>query len=107
MQLISSKTKRALLYSVVLLLSPSIALAADALSFSTLIKKIVNVINLALPVVGGLIVLVFMWGVVRYVFSASGEKSDSKALIIWGLVGIFVSVSIWGIIQIFRATLGV
>ncbi len=81
---------------------------ASAQTFASIILSVVSVINLAIPLVGSLILCVFLWGIVQYVYSQSdSEKGKGKELIIWGLVGLFVAFSIWGIVQLFALTLGI
>ena len=57
-----------------------------------------------IPLLGAIAFLVFVWGVARYIKSAGSEKEikDSKNILIWGLIGLFVLVSIWGIIAFLR-----
>lgn len=61
-----------------------------------------------IPFLGVLAFLVFVWGVARYIKSAGNEKEikDSKNLLIWGVVGLFVLVTIWGIIAFLRSEFG-
>jgi hypothetical protein len=83
---------------------PAVALAAP--TFASLVGRVVGVINLAIPVLSGLIILTFLWGITRYVFSnAEAEKGKSKAIMGWGLVALFVVFSIWGIVAVFERTI--
>ena len=54
-------------------------------------------------------VIYFIWGVVRYVLSADSveERKKSRQVIIWGVISIFVIVSVWGIVAAFRTILGI
>jgi len=53
-----------------------------------------------IPLLGVIAFLVFVWGVARFIKSAGSEKEikDSKNLLIWGVIGLFVLFAIWGII---------
>jgi hypothetical protein len=53
-------------------------------------------------------VVYFIWGVVQYVLSADNmeERKKSKQIMLWGILAIFVIVSVWGIINFFRTTFG-
>ena len=53
-------------------------------------------------------IAVFLWGVVQFIFAAGDEEKikSAKGYIVYGLVGVFVMVSFWGIIQVFGATFG-
>lgn len=61
-----------------------------------------------IPFLGAVAFLVFVWGVARYIKSAGNEKEikDSKNLLIWGVVGLFILVTIWGIITFLRSEFG-
>jgi hypothetical protein len=82
---------------------------ADAFS---LVQQLVNqaggLVNTALPVVFGLAILAFFWGIARYVFAQSTDgKVDGKNVMIWSLVAIFVMTSLYGIITLAQSTLGI
>ena len=87
-----------------LTLVPSIALAK---TFGDIVNQLVGVINTAIPVVGGLILLAFGWGIFKYIFSNadSAEKGAGKEIIVWGLVALFVAFSIWGLVSVLKDTI--
>lgn len=60
------------------------------------------------PFLGAVVFLVFVWGVARYIKSAGSEKEikDSKNLLVWGVVGLFIMVTIWGIIAFLQSEFG-
>ena len=65
--------------------------------------------NYAVKFLIGLTVLVFMYGLMKYMFKGSDSeaaRSDGRKLMIWGLVGIFVMVSVWGLVGILSTTIG-
>lgn len=74
---------------------------ALATSFGTLVSTLI-------PIVMGLAVLVFFWGLVKYISSTSDESSklDGKNLMIWGMIALFVMVALWGILGWFQTQLG-
>jgi hypothetical protein len=52
--------------------------------------------------------VIFLWGVIKFMRSSDQkDKQDSKQFIIMGLIGLFVMVSVWGIIRILSVTLGI
>ena len=61
-----------------------------------------------IPFLGAVAFLVFVWGVARFIRSAGNEKEikDSKNLLIWGVIGLFVLVTIWGIISFLQTEFG-
>ncbi len=52
-------------------------------------------------VVVGVALLAFFWGLARFIFKAGDEKETAagKRLMQWGLIALFVMVSVWGIIR--------
>jgi hypothetical protein len=64
-----------------------------------LLDSISNLVQTALPVVVGIGLLVFMWGLVRFIFAGAEGKEEGKSLMIWGIVALFVMVSVWGIVR--------
>lgn len=52
-------------------------------------------------IVAGLALLVFFWGLVKFIMNAGDEEAvkEGKRLMIWGIVALFVMVSVWGIVR--------
>ncbi len=61
-----------------------------------------------IPFVIGLGVLLFLIGVVQYVSSGDNEeqREASRNMMIYGIIAIFVMVSVWGIVKILSTTFG-
>ncbi|MFA5651858.1 MAG: hypothetical protein WC933_00645 [Candidatus Paceibacterota bacterium] len=49
-------------------------------------------------------VVIFIWGVFKFSTAEGEEKQSGKSLMIWGIVGIFVILSIGGLIAILQNT---
>lgn len=66
--------------------------------------------NILIPLAFALCLFYFFWGVAKYIRSgAGGEKAaeEGKQVMVWGIVGLFIATSIWGIITFIRTELGV
>lgn len=52
--------------------------------------------------------LVFVWGVARFIRASGDEKDfkDRKKFLVWGIVAMFVLVTIWGIISFIKDEFG-
>ena len=71
------------------------------------IKAIVdNVLNPIIALMFGFAVIVFLWGVFRFISSEEG-KDDGKRNMLWGIIGFFIMVSAYAIVGFIRTTLGV
>ena len=62
-------------------------------------------LNLLVPLLIGVAVVYFIWQVFNYTIAGDEEKKkNAKTGIIWGIVGIFIMVSIWGLVGILQST---
>ncbi len=69
----------------------------------TLLTQIIN--GVLVPLVFAVAFLVFIWGVVQYFIAGAGEdKEKAKNLIIYGVIGFFVMVAVWGLVNILLGT---
>ncbi len=84
---------------------------------STNIKKFADVFNLASCVINSFLITIavtfatiyFIWGVVQYVLSPDSveERKKSKQVMLWGILSLFVIVSVWGIVAAVRSLFGI
>jgi len=72
---------------------------------------IIGVLNtVVIPIIFTLAFIVFIWGVVNYFFIHGGEESkreEGRIFILWGIIGMAVLFSMWGIVNILLSTLGI
>ena len=73
----------------------------DPRTFADIIGLIIDIINPLLVLVAGLALLAFLKGLAVFIFKAGDEAShkDGRDLMIWGLIGLFVMVSVIGILR--------
>jgi succinate dehydrogenase/fumarate reductase cytochrome b subunit len=90
------------LSAMIIFVPASIALAASPNNFSELVNLLITgIIKPIVPFLVGLAVVVFLYGVVLLMFSEGGEKKEEgKQYMLWGIIGIFVMVSVWGLVAI-------
>ncbi len=61
-----------------------------------------------LPLLVAIGVIYFIWGVVRYMIADSDEaKTKGKDRVIYGIIGLAVIISVWGLVYLVAETLGV
>jgi hypothetical protein len=69
---------------------------------------IINIINNVLvPVLFAIAFIVFIWGAFNtFIMGANSDdvKEKGKNLMLWGLIGFFVMVSVWGLVNILTGT---
>ena len=54
-----------------------------------------------------LAIVIFFWGLIKYLMAVGEEKSEGIQIMFYGVLAIFVMVSIWGIIRLLQTTLSV
>ncbi|MEK7669142.1 MAG: hypothetical protein AAB350_00925 [Patescibacteria group bacterium] len=84
------------------------AAVAEPKNLTEIIGLFTDIGLVLIPFLGAVAFLVFVLGVARFIKAAGNEKEikDSKNLLIWGIVGLFVMVTIWGIITFLRGEFG-
>ena len=91
--------------SVAVTLLPFIAAAQSNLNGT--LNFFLALFNGAVALLITLAILVFFWGLIRYLTSVGESKADGLQIMFYGVITIFVMVSIWGIIGLLRNTFGV
>jgi len=90
------------------LLLPEVAFGQQSPTIGQLIRSALNVLNLLVPFVIGLALVLFLYGVVRYALAGSAEdKSSARKVMLWGIIALFVMVSVWGLVNLLRDALGI
>lgn len=82
------------------------ASGADAV-VNTIVPKIVD--NIVLPILGILFsftILVFIWGLYGFFKGDEDSRNQSKQHILWGVVGLFIMISVYGIIRLVASIVG-
>jgi len=52
----------------------------------------------------GISLVVFLWGIFKFVKSDGDDKQAGRELMFWGIVALFVMISMWGLVAILRNT---
>lgn len=73
----------------------------------SMIVYITGLLNSLVILLVSLSVVWFIWNVIKYAMSSEEDgKEKAKSQMIWGIIAITVTVSIWGIVAILRNTFG-
>lgn len=66
-----------------------------------------NILSPLIPILITIALIVFLWGVARYVIKGADdekEREQGKQIMIYGIIGLFVMVSVWGLVAIVSNT---
>ena len=97
----------AMSFAPVLALAQTVGGTESALT--GVITSVKNLINSIIPVLIGLAVVFFFWGLVTYIRASGDEKKreEGKSQMIWGIVAIAIMVSLFGLIAWLGNAVGV
>jgi hypothetical protein len=99
------------LFAGALLLLPGFAFAQVSLQPITQFVGAINVLEgSVIPVLIAAGLIVFLFGLIRYLWDNKGDAkkhSENKSVMLWGLVALFVMVSVWGIVRLGQQAFGI
>ena len=82
---------------------PKFVFAASTLDDLIILAQ--NILNKIVPLLIAFLVVMLVWGIVRYTTSADEEAQEkARGLIIWSVLGVFFIMVFWGIIALLKNT---
>jgi hypothetical protein len=92
--------------STIILTAPALVVLAESpKNFQEVVNLIIGgIFKPLVPFLIGLGVIVFIYGVLTTMLSDGEKKEDGKKYMMWGIIGIFVMVSVWGLVAILSST---
>ena len=57
------------------------------------------------PIILSLAIVYFTWGVIKFIRGDGKDKEEGKQIMFWGIVGLFVMICVWGLVNIVKDTL--
>lgn len=93
-------------YIALTLTLPSVAFAVS--DVGGVLDVLITLVKRIIPLLISIAVLVFFWGIVKFVAHGGDEKKieEGRAFMIWGMIGLFVIVALWGIVGYIQSSLG-
>ncbi len=97
--------------SLLITLSPTVLLANDdqapiARTVDGLLNWLIYIAGRALPLLILAALVLFLFGIVKRFFWAkdTADKGEAGRYILWGVVALFVMVSVWGLVNVLRGS---
>ena len=82
-------------------------MAGNLTPLKQLIVSVGEIVNLLIPIAIAVALIVFFWGLIKYIQASGKGHEQGKNIMIAGLVSLFVMVSVWGIVRLEQSALGV
>ena len=100
--------KKIITLSFLSLLVPNISFAALQ-GLKSLIVEFQGLLKLVYPIVVALAFIFFFWGVARFILNAGDDKkrADGQKKMMWGIIALFVVLSIMGILYFIGGAIGI
>lgn len=78
------------------------------MTFASFIDRIISITTYLVPLLVGASVLVFLWGLFIYMTNAgdSSQRQASLKYMLYGIIGLFVMISMWALAFIFSDFFG-
>ncbi len=89
---------------------PMFALAQANLSgLTNLVNQFAALLRLIAPIVFGIAIIYFFWGVAKYILSAGDAKAaaEGRSIMIYGVIALAVMASVYGLIAFLQTSFGV
>lgn len=69
------------------------------MTFASIIDRIISITTYLVPILIGASVLVFLWGLFIYMTNSgdSAQRSASTKYMLYGIIGLFVMISMWAL----------
>lgn len=86
--------------------APFFAFAQEINTIRGLAVRLVDILNILMPFFIWLAVFIVVVGIVRYIAAGGNEEKrrEGGAFILWGIVSVFILLSIWGLVNLLLNT---
>jgi hypothetical protein len=76
-------------------------------SVSNFFNVILDLLIALIPIVGAVAVVVFLWGIVKFIAHADDPKTieEGRRFMIWGMIALFFTVGLWGVVAYVQESL--
>jgi len=83
-------------------------LAMAQTTIFSILGVVKNFLDIAIPILITAALAYFIFGIIKYVVAADADdKAKARDIVVRGILGLFIIVSVWGLIGIIQSTFGV
>jgi hypothetical protein len=84
--------------------APFVAFAENNKTLTTLVGTLAGYMDMALKLLMGFAVLMFVYYVVKYFIQPNDKHDEAAQYVMWSLIGFFIILSLWGLVNILIGT---
>ncbi len=80
------------------------------MTFADFVHEIISATSLlVIPTFIAITTMLFIWGIARYFImgSDSTKRQEAHAFALWGILGMVLLFSVWGLVRLLLVTLGI
>ncbi len=78
---------------------------AFATTVTTLMETFSGILGVLMPILISLAVIFFIFSLLMFILKEGEDKAEAKTQMIWGIVILFVMISVWGLVGVLSDTL--
>jgi len=88
---------------------PAWAFAQQDQGVKGLIVSFGGIVKLLIPISAACALLFFFWGLAKFILNVGSEggQEEGRQVMKWGIIALFIIVSIWGIVGFIQSDLGI
>ncbi len=86
--------------------TPIIALAATNWELADVIYLVMRYLNMILILLMAVAVVFFVYNIIMYYVKPNENRSEAHQYLMWSIIGFFVILSFWGIVNVLQNTFG-
>jgi hypothetical protein len=72
-----------------------------------LIVSIKGIVNMLIPIAVAVTVVVFFWGLIKYVGGGGKSHEQGRNIMIAGIIALFIEVTLWGVVGFVQNAIGI
>ena len=77
-------------------------------SADSILSRVQGILNVVIPILITLAVIYFIVGVIKYISAKDEAKQkEARGIMVSGIIGLFVIIAIWGLVNVITNTFGV
>jgi hypothetical protein len=94
---------------LIALFATPVVVSAEFTETTSFLNTFLDLLDIIVLIILALALVFFLWGVAKFILNAGDpeEQTKGKSIMFWGLIALFVMVSVWGLVNFIQNELGI